>query len=70
MIHLTLTGYDAGRPICGINKQEAIKRGDTFIHYMYASDSLINSPEVCENCRETVNDLSDDTSAESYLFNQ
>lgn len=35
MIHLTLTGFDAGRPLCDCDKQAARDDGDEFVHAMY-----------------------------------
>ena len=35
-IHLTLTGYYAGVPLCGVNKFKAIERGDDFMHVVFA----------------------------------
>ena len=56
MIHLTLTGYYAGTPICGVNKQQAKSQGDKFVHAIYAP--LENSEwivEVCIDCLEAWN---------------
>lgn len=50
MTHLTCTGFDAGRPLCDVNKEEATKAGDTFVHAMYANLNKI--PDCCPKCRD------------------
>jgi hypothetical protein len=48
MIHLTLTGYYAGRPLCDCNKSERQAAGDTFQHAIYCHE--LASPEMCKEC--------------------
>ena len=52
--HLTMTGYHAGTPLCGIFKPDAEELGHDFIHAMYAPlDNLdIN---FCLKCVEVWN---------------
>jgi hypothetical protein len=52
MIHLTLSGYEAGHPLCGINKQSASNKGDTFVHYSslyYGIDHI--KDQLCPACK-------------------
>lgn len=46
MIHLTHTGVYAGQPLCGIAPR--VERG---VHFVYASDALIDGDETCPTCR-------------------
>jgi hypothetical protein len=52
MIHLTLCGFDAGRPICDCNKPIAAANGDTFIHAMYWNEDNPHTlrPSICPAC--------------------
>lgn len=59
-IHLTLTGYYAGHPLCGINKDSAELAGDKFAHYAYiynrdgklaTDEEILNDPDICEDCK-------------------
>lgn len=63
MIHLTLTGYDAGRPLCDGNREALAAAGDTFLHAVYAPIHRIRA-DVCPDCLEvwdsTENGPSDD----------
>jgi hypothetical protein len=52
MIHLTLTGYDAGRTLGAAPRTE----GDTYWHAMYCSPKQLSSPEVCTVCVAMWND--------------
>ena len=47
MIHLTLTGYFAGSPICAISKPAARANGDSFTHAVYAD---LTQPDLCPTC--------------------
>jgi hypothetical protein len=49
MIHLTFTGYHAGRPLCGCNKVTAKERGESFYHAEYAGPRELR--EACPLCR-------------------
>jgi len=57
--HLTLTGYYAGTPICGINKQEAKQQGDSFVHAAYAH---LDSPHFnfCPDCLDAWEEANDE----------
>ena len=35
MIHLTITGYEAGRPLCDCDKAQELAKGNEFAHAMY-----------------------------------
>ena len=48
MIHLTLSGYHEGRPLCDCDKDNAKANGDTFEHAEYWHDD--GSGEVCVAC--------------------
>ena len=50
MIHLTLTGYYAGVPLCNVNKREAISNGDVFYHAEYFHD--FENKDLCPKCKE------------------
>lgn len=56
--HLTLTGYYAGTPLCGVNKQRAIELGDKFVHAAYAP---LDNPDInfCFDCVEVWNSTDD-----------
>ena len=47
MIHLTLTGYFAGSPICCVSKTSARANGDSFTHAVYAD---LTQPDLCPTC--------------------
>ena len=47
MIHLTLTGYYAGSPICCVSKTSARANGDSFTHAVYAD---LTQPDLCPTC--------------------
>src|SRR5262245_56165172 len=52
LLHLTLTGPDAGTPFCGVNKAQARERGDTFAHVPYSNlDVFFARPEMCPACK-------------------
>jgi len=66
LFHLTLTGYHAGQPLCGVDKEQAAARGEEFAHYMYAPSAWFK-PEcnlVCPSCKAEVAAL--DTDAEQF----
>lgn len=54
MIHLTFTGYNAGRPLCNVNKQEALTKGDEFYHYIFWLD--LEDPRLCPECKRVANE--------------
>jgi hypothetical protein len=51
-IHLTMTGYYAGKPLCDFNmdKQAAKERGETFAHAMYFKG--MDHPDLCPTCKK------------------
>jgi len=49
VIHLTLTGYYAGTPVCGANKAQAKANGDEFYHAMYFNDWT--NARLCPHCK-------------------
>jgi hypothetical protein len=57
--HLTLTGYEAGRVICGARKD---RRSDRFLHYAFApidklqSNEILDYPPLCEKCMAIINE--------------
>lgn len=52
--HLTLTGFNAGLPLCGCNKEEERAKGNDFWHYMYAN---LNHPQICPNCKKIADEV-------------
>jgi len=56
MTHLTLTGYEAGRVICGAPKVPENK----YLHAMYAPTSVIYSDECCSECRKLWDEAADE----------
>lgn len=57
MIHLTLQGYLAGQPFCGIDKQSDLQNNpqNKFIHVPYSwNDEVVKqkmqSGELCKTC--------------------
>jgi hypothetical protein len=51
-LHLTLTGYDAGRPFCTVSKVEATARGERFGHVPYSNlDKFFALPFLCQACK-------------------
>lgn len=54
MTHLTLTGFYAGTPICGVDRGLAAIAGDTFQHPCYNSRDLASQlahPNLCPACK-------------------
>jgi len=58
MTHLTFTGYYAGRPLCNVNKPDALQRGDKFVHAIYCHD--LNDPDLCPDCKKLWESVDDD----------
>lgn len=56
--HLTLTGYEAGRVLCGAAKTE----DNEYLHAMYAPQSVIDSDKCCPKCRRLWNEASNEES--------
>jgi hypothetical protein len=51
MIHLTLTGINAGMPICGADRQ-AMPQGTQFVHAVWAPAATRNAEDLCVNCKK------------------
>jgi len=61
MIHLTLSGTNAGRSLCDCDKGQARARGDTFQPYMYAD---IHLPDICPACYALIVQAENEADAE------
>lgn len=48
LTHLTLTGPQAGSPLCDIDKMAATERGERFAHAAYINPEL---PQICSRCK-------------------
>jgi hypothetical protein len=59
MLHLTLTGFYAGKPLCDVDKAAAIERGERFAHAAYTNLEL---PDICRDCKQAWDSVSDDDS--------
>ena len=60
MRHITMTGIDAGLPICGVNRVEATKRGDQFHHAGRWLDNPELVEETCPQCRKLWDEAGED----------
>ena len=66
ILHLTLTGYNAGYPICGKNKFQLLEDKNvnhTFAHYGYSGRSdqeIIESDDICSGCKQLIIDILND----------
>ena len=61
VIHLTLTGFNAGLPLCTVNKAEAKEQGHEFSHAMYTPTTSHHvRPYICPECLELWEDESED----------
>lgn len=52
MTHYTLTGYNAGHPLCGLPRDAESK----YLHF----DSMYGRPhpaDLCPDCMDTINDI-------------
>jgi hypothetical protein len=57
MKHLTHTGYYAGVPFCGCNRQERTEAGDTFCHVPYSHvKEFFELPGLCPKCVKVWNE--------------
>lgn len=66
MTHLTMTGYYAGLPLCGIDspldKAAAKERGETFVHATYAPVAVFApDSDLCAKCRAEWDAAADDS---------
>ena len=52
MLHLTLTGPNAGQVICGMTKAEKYESNDTFAHGIYFFDAPEFPANLCPKCRD------------------
>lgn len=60
-IHITFTGYEAGRPYCDCNKAERLEAGDTFVHMPYSHvEEFLARPEICPACKAEWDAAGDD----------
>ncbi len=50
-VHLTLTGVEAGRPLCDCDKQSELQRGCLFFHAIYAPEKIFNHSKLCVVCK-------------------
>jgi len=57
MTHYTETGFNAGRPFCGINKEMAVVAGAKFMHVSY-SDFVPS--DLCPICKRIWEDAGSD----------
>lgn len=60
-IHLTLTGYYAGRPLCDCDKPSELAKGVKFYHAMFAPDVILNDPLLCPTCKRLWDESANDT---------
>lgn len=66
IFHLTLTGINAGHPICNKNKIELLedqKINNKFAHYMYfgrSDQEIIESDDICPECKKVISDILND----------
>ncbi len=51
IIHLTLTGSQAGRLLCTADKQAERSNGAYFVHAMYAPNRVWTHPKLCKACK-------------------
>lgn len=61
--HFTLTGPEAGRPFCDINKQAALAAGDTFAHVSYTKqgeEMQLARPDICPKCKSLWVEINDE----------
>jgi hypothetical protein len=57
MKHLTHVGPNAGKTLCGTNKQTAIDEGCTFLHFPYYDANKPYCADVCEKCKAIIVDI-------------
>jgi hypothetical protein len=51
MVHLTLCGASAGRPLCDCDKEAELNRGCLFWHAVYAPPMIFSEPKLCPKCK-------------------
>lgn len=52
IIHLTMTGYYAGRPFCDVDKETARAAGAQFSHVPYTNAAIfLARPDICPACK-------------------
>jgi hypothetical protein len=60
-IHLTLTGYDAGMPFCGCDKNAEKASWAAFQHVPYSHVAeFMARPEICPACKAEWDAAGDD----------
>lgn len=52
MVHLTVCSPEVGHPLCECGREEATKRGETFVSSLDATDEFFASPNSCPDCME------------------
>jgi hypothetical protein len=65
VLHLTHTGYYAGVPFCGCDKETRRAEGDTFAHVPYSHlDQFFARGDICPACRKVWDDAGTEADAE------
>lgn len=49
IVHLTLCGVEAGRPLCDCKRSE--EKNACFLHAVYAPPIVMASPKLCARCK-------------------
>lgn len=65
LLHLTLTGYGAGKPICGVDKQTAQADGCEFLHSQYVDHAHKYALPLCPECKRIMAEIDAELEAES-----
>jgi hypothetical protein len=60
ILHLTLTGYHAGVPICGADRHAEQARGAMFAHATTAPPCAFTQPKLCPQCKAAWDAAADD----------
>ncbi len=50
MFHLTLVGFKAGQPLCGVERDTA-KPDERFFHAVHAPEPVFNDDRLCSKCK-------------------
>ncbi len=51
IVHLTLCGVEAGRPLCDCDRTEEKSRGSLFWHAVYAPKAIFTHAKLCRGCK-------------------
>ena len=65
MIHLTHTGFNAGRPLCSCHKAAHKAMGDEFIAALHAPAEVLNSDQLCLACKAVFDHRAEETDLET-----